>query len=198
MSDVTADTLKRFGVEEGKVPASPDTQHYVMNQTMLRIRDPEQSLKFYTETLGMTLLKRLDFPEMAFSLYFVGYARPCGEAIPEDARERTVYTFRQAALLELTHNWGTESDEDFNRYHDGNQEPQGFGHIGQFPHMQMAIDGLDRFRAGTREARGLVGREAERTEIADCGVLQHMGRNPCGRHFLSRASTGLDNSVAIR
>lgn len=144
MSDVTADTLKRFGVEEGKVPASPDTQHYVMNQTMLRIRDPEQSLKFYTETLGMTLLKRLDFPEMAFSLYFVGYARPGGEAIPEDARERTVYTFRQAALLELTHNWGTESDEDFNGYHDGNQEPQGFGHIGlSVPDVQAACDRFD-------------------------------------------------------
>ena len=144
MSDVTADTLKRFGVEEGKVPASPDTQHYVMNQTMLRIRDPEQSLKFYTETLGMTLLKRLDFPEMAFSLYFVGYARPGGEAIPEDARERTVYTFRQAALLELTHNWGTESDEGFDGYHDGNQEPQGFGHIGlSVPDVQAACDRFD-------------------------------------------------------
>jgi len=32
-------------------------------------------------------------------------------------------------MLELTHNWGTEDDADFS-YHDGNAEPQGFGHIG--------------------------------------------------------------------
>lgn len=99
---------------------------FVFNQTMLRIRDPEKSVPFYRDVLGMTLIDRYDFPDMKFSLYFMGY--PAGE-IPEDRAERVVWLCRQSALLELTHNWGTETDPDL-RYHDGNAEPKGFGHIG--------------------------------------------------------------------
>jgi lactoylglutathione lyase len=115
---------------EGIDPNVPETREFVMNQTMLRIRDPQRSLEFYRQVLGMTLLKRLDFPEMHFSLYFVGYVRPEDGSIPSDAWERTAFTFRQQALIELTHNWGTEKDPDFGGYHDGNSQPQGFGHIG--------------------------------------------------------------------
>jgi lactoylglutathione lyase len=102
------------------------TQGFVMNQTMLRIRDPERSVPFYRDVLGMTLLDRYDFPEMKFSLYFMGY--PQGD-IPDDPDARVQWVFEQPALLELTHNWGTENDEAFN-YHNGNSEPRGFGHIG--------------------------------------------------------------------
>ncbi|XP_042419028.1 lactoylglutathione lyase-like [Zingiber officinale] len=49
---------------------------------------------------------------------------------PSDPTERTVWTFGQKATLELTHNWGTESDPEFKGYHNGNSEPRGFGHIG--------------------------------------------------------------------
>ena len=117
-------------VEEGFISTAPGTSEFVFNQTMLRIADPERSLAFYHHILGMTLIKRLDFAEMKFSLYFLGYARPDDEAIPDDPNERTEYTFRQKALLELTHNWGTESDEQFEGYHSGNEAPRGFGHIG--------------------------------------------------------------------
>ena len=49
----------------------PATEGFVLNQTMLRIKDPATSLDFYTRVMGMTLVKRLDFEEMRFSLYFL-------------------------------------------------------------------------------------------------------------------------------
>ncbi|MED6145528.1 hypothetical protein PIB30_026111 [Stylosanthes scabra] len=110
--------------------ATPDpaTKGYIMQQTMFRIKDPKVSLDFYSRVLGMSLLKRLDFPEMKFSLYFMGYENTA-EA-PGNPVDRTVWTFSQKATIELTHNWGTESDPEFKGYHNGNSEPRGFGHIG--------------------------------------------------------------------
>lgn len=102
------------------------TADFVMNQTMLRIKDPARSLAFYRDVLGMTLLDRYDFEPMRFSLYFLGYP---DAVVPEDAAERVQWIFQQQALLELTYNWGTESDPEV-RYHNGNEEPRGFGHIG--------------------------------------------------------------------
>ncbi|HEX3917305.1 MAG TPA: lactoylglutathione lyase [Caulobacteraceae bacterium] len=99
---------------------------FVLNQTMLRIRDPKASVAFYEGVLGMTLLDRYDFEAMKFSLYFLGY--PAGP-VPEDRAERVQWMFQQPALLELTHNWGTEDDPAF-QYHNGNADPRGFGHIG--------------------------------------------------------------------
>jgi lactoylglutathione lyase len=63
-----------------------------MLHTMLRVADLDRSLAFYTEVLGMTLLRRKDYPSGRFTLAFVGYG-------PES--EQTV--------LELTHNWDTDS-----------------------------------------------------------------------------------------
>ena len=108
-----------------------ETEGFVLNQTMLRIRDPRSSLDFYQQVLGMTLYQRVDFAEMSFSLYFLGYpANHPDQALPTDPVERSRFTFQQSALLELTHNWGTESDDAFVGYHDGNADPRGFGHIG--------------------------------------------------------------------
>jgi len=105
------------------------TAGFVMNQTMLRIKDPKISVKFYSDILGMTLLDNYDFPAMKFSLYFMGFLE-ADESIPKDRAERSEWVFARPALIELTHNWGTESDSNFTGYHDGNGEPQGFGHIG--------------------------------------------------------------------
>lgn len=105
------------------------TESFALNQTMLRIRDPKPSLAFYQDVLGMTLLQQLDFEEMRFSLYFLAYLND-GESIPEDPAERAHFIFDRETTLELTHNWGTESDPDFKGYHDGNADPRGFGHIG--------------------------------------------------------------------
>jgi len=106
------------------------TSGYKLNHTMLRVRDPEVSLAFYQEILGMRLLERFEFETMQFSLYFLGFDDSLEGDMPEDRSERIVWLARQAGVLELTHNWGTESDVEFAGYHNGNSAPQGFGHIG--------------------------------------------------------------------
>ncbi len=62
--------------------------------TMLRVGDLERSLRFYTEVLGMRLLRRNDYPDGRFTLAFVGY---------QDEAE--------GAVLELTYNWGVDRYE---------------------------------------------------------------------------------------
>uniref|UniRef100_A0A8C4R6X4 Lactoylglutathione lyase n=1 Tax=Eptatretus burgeri TaxID=7764 RepID=A0A8C4R6X4_EPTBU len=109
--------------------SEPDggTKDFMMQQTMLRIKDPKKSLDFYTRVLGMRLLQKFDFPTMKFSLFFLGY-EPRDE-IPSDDAAHTAWTFSRKATIELTHNWGTENDEK-QAYHNGNSDPRGFGHIG--------------------------------------------------------------------
>ncbi|XP_022752910.1 lactoylglutathione lyase-like [Durio zibethinus] len=109
---------------------TPDeaTKGYIMRQTMFRIKDPKVSLDFYSRILGMSLLKRVDVPELKFTLYFLGYADVA--SAPSDPVDKTVWTFGKPGTVELTHYWGTESDPEFKGYHTGNSEPSGFGHIG--------------------------------------------------------------------
>src|SRR5258708_14127403 len=49
--------------------------------TMLRVGDLERSLRFYTEVLGMRLLRRKDYPEGKFTLAFVGYGEEADTAV---------------------------------------------------------------------------------------------------------------------
>lgn len=104
-----------------------ETQGFTLNHSMVRIKSPERALAFYTHVFGMRLLRKLDFPEMKFTLYFLGNIDETTD-VPEDAAERNEWTFSQRGLLELTHNWGAEDDPDLT-YHNGNGEPQGYGHI---------------------------------------------------------------------
>lgn len=122
------DITGRKIMEELKKTNAIGTEEFIFNQTMLRIKDPKDSLEFYVNILGMTLIKKLDFPAMEFSLYFLGYLRESDDPVPDEPTDRAAYAFRQKAMLELTHNWGTENDD--SKYHDGNTEPRGFGHIG--------------------------------------------------------------------
>jgi len=92
------------------------------NHTMLRVKDAEKSLAFYQDVLGMTLVRTSENEKAGFNLYFLGYG-----AKPADGEG----TADREGLLELTWNYGTEKDENF-AYHDGNKEPQGFGHICEF------------------------------------------------------------------
>jgi len=122
--------------------AADATRGFVFNHSMLRVKNPEVALDFYTRVMGMRLLRKLDFPEMKFSLYFL-HCSAEGQDAPEDAGERTAWTFSQRGILELTHNWGTENDPDFS-YHDGNGQPQGFGHICfSVPDLDTAIAWFD-------------------------------------------------------
>lgn len=137
---MTFTTEKQPGVAE---QLSPETRGFVFNHSMLRVKDPAVSLDFYTRVMGMRLLRKLDFPEMKFSLFFLHRAND-EDTVPEDAGERTAWTFAQRGLLELTHNWGTENDPDF-QYHDGNAQPQGFGHICfSVPDLDSAVAWFDR------------------------------------------------------
>ena len=70
--------------------------------TMLRVGNLDRSIAFYTEILGMKLLRSKDYPDGKFTLAFLGYG---------DESENTV--------IELTHNWGVDSYE----------LGKGFGHI---------------------------------------------------------------------
>lgn len=95
--------------------------------TMIRVGNLERSLQFYTEVLGMKLLRKKDYPDGKFTNAFVGYG---------DESEQ--------AVLELTHNWETES------YDLGN----GYGHVAlEVPDVYKACDEIKK-RGGkvTREA----------------------------------------------
>jgi len=76
---------------------------YRLLHTMIRVRDLDLSIDFYTRHLGMTLLRRTDYPGGKFTLAFVGYG---------DEKDNTV--------VELTHNWDQEEAYDLG---------SGFGHL---------------------------------------------------------------------
>lgn len=69
---------------------------------MYRIKDPRKSVPFYTGVLGMQLLQKRDFPEMKFSLYFMGFETPSDFKGELGSTERSQWAFGQKATLELT------------------------------------------------------------------------------------------------
>ena len=80
-----------------------DTGKFRLLHTMIRVRDLDKSLDFYTRLLGMQLIRKTDFPGGEFTLAFVGYGDEGSNSV-----------------VELTHNWGQEEPYDI-----GN----GFGHL---------------------------------------------------------------------
>ena len=70
--------------------------------TMVRVGDLDRSIEFYTQVLGMKVLRRKDYPEGRFTNCFVGYG--------DEAHN---------AVLELTHNWDTKAYE----------QGTGYGHV---------------------------------------------------------------------
>ena len=70
------------------------TEKFRLLHTMLRVKDLDAALDFYTNKLGMRLLRKTDFPSGEFTLAFVGYG---------DEEDH--------AVIELTHNWGQHDYE---------------------------------------------------------------------------------------
>ena len=127
----------------GVSPEPPvNTDGFSLNHSMLRVKDPKIALDFYTRVLGMRVLRKLDFTDIKFSLYFLQMGSSARSA-PTDASERNAWTFAQTGILELTHNWSTEDDVDF-KHHNGNAQPQGFGHICfSVPDLDAAVAWFD-------------------------------------------------------
>jgi lactoylglutathione lyase len=113
--------------QKGTTPDTSETSVdvYRFNHTMIRVKDPESSLHFYRSVLGMSLLHTIEFPESRFNLYFLGYRR-AGDAKGVGTSPSENPVAGREGLVELTWNYGTEKDEGF-KYHNGNDEPQGFG-----------------------------------------------------------------------
>ncbi|KAL0070062.1 Lactoylglutathione lyase [Marasmius tenuissimus] len=112
---------------------------------MLRVKDANASLDFYTRIIGMNLLTgtkpHLNLGNHAetfwviekkfddFTLYFLAFdTENKFDSLSKEEKEKEV--FQREGILELTHNHGTESDSEFKGYSSGNSEPgKGFGHI---------------------------------------------------------------------
>jgi len=83
--------------------AAIDSSKFRLLHTMIRVRDLDKSIDFYTRLLGMKLLRRTEFPSGEFTLAFVGYGNETSNTV-----------------VELTHNWNQQEN-----YDQGNA----FGHL---------------------------------------------------------------------
>eukprot|EP00656_Telonema_subtile_P017760 TRINITY_DN19574_c0_g1_i1.p1 TRINITY_DN19574_c0_g1~~TRINITY_DN19574_c0_g1_i1.p1 ORF type:complete len:343 (+),score=85.82 TRINITY_DN19574_c0_g1_i1:62-1090(+) len=135
-----------YWLEIVKRTAGVFEEKFNLSQTMLRVKNGPASIQFYTEQLGMKMVKTRHFPQWKFSLYFLAsitdeemaetWAKhkamfpdlQQGDVLDPDA-ENCMTSLLWQPCLELTYNHGCESDPDFH-VHNGNSDPQGFGHIG--------------------------------------------------------------------
>ena len=112
--------------EPGKI-----NNYFNFSQTMLRIKDPSKTIPFY-EAMGMKVVRAKDYGD--FSNYFLASASNVEDGIDysslsdEEAKAKLGSMF--GPVLELTHNHGTENDEDFKHFNGNEEGRQGFGHIG--------------------------------------------------------------------
>jgi lactoylglutathione lyase len=115
----------------------PETKDFVMQQTMLRVKDPEASLKFYCEVLGFQLVMYRDFPQWGFSVYFVAHGLTT--PVPDDEDARWNMCMNTPGCVELTWNHGSEKksgavyntgNADATGAQDAKPVEGGFGHLG--------------------------------------------------------------------
>mmetsp|Transcript_32365 Transcript_32365/g.75136 ORF Transcript_32365/g.75136 Transcript_32365/m.75136 type:complete len:360 (+) Transcript_32365:55-1134(+) len=116
----------------------PEQQN--LSQTMMRVKDGQATIDFYTRHLGMKLVRVMEMPQYKFTNYFLVSMTdaefdaaveqlPAEEKPFDPSKPNSFIKMIWNQALELTWNHGTEQDPDF-KVHDGNAQPQGFGHIG--------------------------------------------------------------------
>lgn len=112
-----------------KADGKTSSLSYRLNHTMIRVKDPKKSLDFYKNVLGMKVISTSVHENAKFTLYFLAYDH--SPEFKENSETRKELSLREG-IIELTHNWGTESDPNFKGYHNGNSTEngakQGFGH----------------------------------------------------------------------
>lgn len=107
--------------------SSPQNSKWRFNHTFLRVKNIEESLLFYISNLGMTTLKHVKHAD--HEQVFVGYYRS------DEEQDNLGKILGREGLLELVQYHGTENSDI--KYHNGNDQPQGFGHI------CISVDDLD-------------------------------------------------------
>ncbi|KAG5294176.1 glyoxalase [Histoplasma ohiense] len=112
--------------------ARSDPSTYRLNSTMLRVKDSKTSLKFYQEILGMTLVRIVELESGDEKFFFLAY--PTSNPPFKEGASNPIAEWE--GVVKLAWNYGTEKQEG-KVYHDGNSEPQGFGHI------CVSVDDLD-------------------------------------------------------
>ncbi|CAB9523690.1 Lactoylglutathione lyase [Seminavis robusta] len=119
----------------GSRPAG--TEQYVMQQTMVRVKDPIKSLEFYCDILGFRLVMFREFPQWEFNVYFV--APVDASDIPSSKEEQWKFCMNTPGCIELTWNYGSETQDglvyntgnaDSTGTTDGQNVKGGFGHLG--------------------------------------------------------------------
>eukprot|EP01071_Lankesteria_metandrocarpae_P010229 Lankesteria_metandrocarpae@DN5312_c0_g4_i1.p1 len=141
----------------GRSGASKITEKTNLSQSMIRVKDLKKSLAFY-EQLGMVVGRKISMP--TFSLYFL-FSPAYAVAVPSDFDGAGGKEFCNSLfhpILELTHNNGTETQDEF-RYHTGNTEPKGFVGLTFFaqgldklvPHLENELSLKCKLQGGTAE-----------------------------------------------
>lgn len=119
-------------------PTPEGTEDFIMQQTMVRVKDPKKSLEFYCNVLGFKLIMYSEYPEWKFNVYFV--APVSSSTIQSTKVGQWNHCMTTPGCVELTWNYGSENEEADKIYNTGNADSTGtadgekirggFGHIG--------------------------------------------------------------------
>jgi lactoylglutathione lyase len=90
---------------------------FTWQQTMLRIKDPSKSIPFYIDNFGFKLIHQYHFDKWGFSLYFLATVPENTILAEPGSVESANYLWSlEGTCLELTHNHGSETDDNFKVY----------------------------------------------------------------------------------